>query len=204
MLASDILPPRTVSSRGMKRMLDRLETDSPGNYIFKLLPHPPSFLRSKRGTRSAAEQGGQGEERGAAQSQPITKINVNPRFRLPLAPQIRFELPHRIGILIHQNSRHTLRTPTSHRTPIPHQIRDRNHRPRNPPPVHRPTPPRRHHPHPLRLRSHRHRPRRDHHRQARPTPAGSPTDTAPADNPPTASNAPEKNGPANSSTNPHA
>ena len=38
MLASDILPPRTVSSRGMKGMLDRLQTDSPGNYNFKLLP----------------------------------------------------------------------------------------------------------------------------------------------------------------------
>ncbi|MCY4474601.1 MAG: Vms1/Ankzf1 family peptidyl-tRNA hydrolase [Chloroflexi bacterium] len=38
-LASDILPPRTVSSRGMKGMLDRLETDSPGQYIFKLVPH---------------------------------------------------------------------------------------------------------------------------------------------------------------------
>ena len=45
MLPSDILPPRTVSSRGIKRMLDRLETDSPNQYTFKLIP--PS--RSVRG-----------------------------------------------------------------------------------------------------------------------------------------------------------
>ena len=38
MLASDILPPRTVSSRGMMGMLKRLETDTPNNYIFKLIP----------------------------------------------------------------------------------------------------------------------------------------------------------------------
>ena len=41
-LASDILPPRTVSSRGMMGMLRRLETDSPGNHIFKLVPPSPS------------------------------------------------------------------------------------------------------------------------------------------------------------------
>ena len=44
MLASDVLPPRTVSSRGMSAMLKRLETDSPGRYTFKLLP--PSSLNS--------------------------------------------------------------------------------------------------------------------------------------------------------------
>ncbi len=44
MLASDILPPRTVSSRGMLAMLKRLETDNADNYIFKLLP--PSSLNS--------------------------------------------------------------------------------------------------------------------------------------------------------------
>ena len=61
MLASDILPPRTVSSRGMKGMLNRLETDSRGNYTFKLLPssslnslslsakNPPSFRRGLGG-----------------------------------------------------------------------------------------------------------------------------------------------------------
>ena len=46
MLPSDILPPRTVSSRGMKSMLDRLEEDSAGNYTFKLLP--PSALNDPR------------------------------------------------------------------------------------------------------------------------------------------------------------
>ena len=44
MLASDVLPPRTVSSRGMSAMLKRLETDSPDQYTFKLLP--PSSLNS--------------------------------------------------------------------------------------------------------------------------------------------------------------
>ncbi len=49
-LASDILPPRTVSSRGMMGMLKRLETDSPGDYIFKLLPpNSPSFRRGLGG-----------------------------------------------------------------------------------------------------------------------------------------------------------
>ena len=43
MLASDILPPRSVSSRGMLAMLKRLETDSPNQYTFKLLP--PSALK---------------------------------------------------------------------------------------------------------------------------------------------------------------
>ena len=104
MLASDILPPRTVSSRGMKRMLDRLETDSPGNYIFKLAP-PSPFCEAKGGRGAQRSRGFRGcPEKGAGQSQPITKISVNQRFRLPLAPQIRFELPHRIGILIHQNN----------------------------------------------------------------------------------------------------
>ena len=50
MLASDILPPRTISSRGMMGMLKRLETDSPGNYIFKLVPpNSPSFRRGLGG-----------------------------------------------------------------------------------------------------------------------------------------------------------
>ena len=50
MLASDILPPRTVSSRGMMGMLKRLETDSPNNYIFKLVPpNSPSFRRGLGG-----------------------------------------------------------------------------------------------------------------------------------------------------------
>ena len=50
MLASDILQPRTVSSRGMMAMLKRLETDSPNQYIFKLLPpNSPSFRRGLGG-----------------------------------------------------------------------------------------------------------------------------------------------------------
>ena len=57
LLASDILPPRTVSSRGMMGMLKRLETDSPNNYIFKLVPPSPS--RSARG-RERAQRCSQG------------------------------------------------------------------------------------------------------------------------------------------------
>ena len=59
MLASDIRPPRTVSSRGMKGMLDRLETDSAGEYTFRLLPpsslHAPSF-RTGLGGRNPSSQ----------------------------------------------------------------------------------------------------------------------------------------------------
>ena len=51
MLASDILPPRTVSSRGMSAMLKRLETDSPDQYTFKLLP--PSSLASSLSLNSS-------------------------------------------------------------------------------------------------------------------------------------------------------
>ena len=50
-LASDILPPRTVSSRGMMSMLKRLETDSPDRYTFKLVP-PPVDLSSVRRERA--------------------------------------------------------------------------------------------------------------------------------------------------------
>ena len=50
LLASDVLPPRTVSSRGMIGMLNRLETDSPGEYAFKLIPpNSPSFKRGLGG-----------------------------------------------------------------------------------------------------------------------------------------------------------
>ncbi len=59
MLASDILPPRTVSSRGMKRMLDRLENDSPGNYRFHLLP-ADTTTSSRRKPGSRAERTGIG------------------------------------------------------------------------------------------------------------------------------------------------
>ena len=65
MLASDILPPRSVSSRGMKGMLDRLETDSAGNYKFKLLPPsalPSSFPR-RREPRGVVTGGGSSPSR---------------------------------------------------------------------------------------------------------------------------------------------
>ena len=57
MLTSDILPPRTVSSRGMKRMLDRLETDSPGDYTFKLTPSDSLPLRSGRDSPPSFRRG---------------------------------------------------------------------------------------------------------------------------------------------------
>ncbi len=59
LLPSDILPPRTVSSRGMMAMLKRLETDSPNNYIFKLVPpssldrFSPASGRNAEGKRGA-------------------------------------------------------------------------------------------------------------------------------------------------------
>ena len=62
MLASDILPPRTVSSRGMAAMLKRLETDSPNNYIFKLIPSPFCEAKGGRGAqRSRGFTGRSGE-----------------------------------------------------------------------------------------------------------------------------------------------
>ncbi len=48
-LASDVLPPRNVSSRGMLKMFDRLESDSAGGYIIKTLRsdelHPVDISR---------------------------------------------------------------------------------------------------------------------------------------------------------------
>ena len=60
MLASDILPPRTVSSRGMLAMLKRLETDSPGNYQFKLVPPPLRFSPARGG--NAEGKGGPNDD----------------------------------------------------------------------------------------------------------------------------------------------
>ena len=57
MLASDILPPRTVSSRGMMAMLKRLETDSPNQYTFKLQPADSPSLRSGRDTPPSFRRG---------------------------------------------------------------------------------------------------------------------------------------------------
>ena len=77
MLASDILPPRTVSSRGMLAMFKRLEEDSAGNYIFKLIPSP--FCEAKggrevqrsmglklRGERVSPANGGNAEGKGGS------------------------------------------------------------------------------------------------------------------------------------------
>ena len=103
MLASDILPPRTVSSRGMKRMLDRLETDSPNNYFFKLVPPSPS--RSVRGREQAKPkrpkkaQGMPGEGRRAGQSQPITKISVISGSDFPWLPKSALNSPTGLAFL---------------------------------------------------------------------------------------------------------
>ena len=84
MLASDILPPRTVSSRGMMGMLNRLETAPLSNYIFKLIP--------SIGPRNAERQS------------PKILESFKSRFRrLVLASQIGFEITYRISFVVHQN-----------------------------------------------------------------------------------------------------
>ena len=134
MLPSDILPPRTVSSRGMKGMLDRLETDSPGQYTFKLLP--PSAIKDFP-LPSAGEGQGEGErvgkgtggqplsprERGASaasgvctgrcgqgQSQPITKISAISGSDWSWLPKSALNSPTGLALL------HT-KTPDSQFTP---------------------------------------------------------------------------------------
>ena len=98
MLASDILPPRTVSSRGMLAMLKRLETDSPGNYTFKLTPSPS---RSARGREQAQRrsQGMPGEGRQAGQSQPITKISAISGSDFPYLPKSALNSPTGLAFL---------------------------------------------------------------------------------------------------------
>ena len=65
MLASDILPPRTISSRGMMGMLQRLETDSPNQYTFKLVPPNPRGL----GRGPSPSQSARGREQAQRRSQ---------------------------------------------------------------------------------------------------------------------------------------
>ena len=134
MLPSDILPPRTVSSRGMKGMLDRLETDSPGQYTFKLLP--PSAIKDfplppvGEGQGEGEQVGkGTGEpplslgERGASaasgvctgrcgqgQSQPITKISAISGSDWSWLPKSALNSPTGLALL------HT-KTPDSQFTP---------------------------------------------------------------------------------------
>ena len=52
MLASDILPPRTISSRGMMGMLKRLETDSPNQLHLQTRSSLP--FAKRKGTRASA------------------------------------------------------------------------------------------------------------------------------------------------------
>ena len=52
LLASDVMPPRMVSSRGMMGMLSRLESDSAGDYIFKLHPPTSTFFVNRAGVCS--------------------------------------------------------------------------------------------------------------------------------------------------------
>ena len=96
MLASDILPPRTVSSRAMLAMLKRLETDSPRNYTFKLLP--PNSLSFRRGLGGGApDQPLSLRERGASERSDVSgvcpgrsgEVDITPRGntrRLPRTP----------------------------------------------------------------------------------------------------------------------
>ena len=125
MLASDILPPRTVSSRGMKRMLDRLENNSPGNYTFKLIPSPfceakggrgaqrsrglggsTSPSRSVRGREQAkrSSQGMPGDGRRAGQSHPITKISVISGSDFPWLPKSALKSPTGLAFLYTKTS----------------------------------------------------------------------------------------------------
>ena len=97
MLASDILPPRTVSSRGVKRMLDRLENDSPGNYIFKLAP-PSPFCEAKGGRGAQRSRGFKGRS-GAGQSEPITKISVISGSDFPYLPKSALKSPTGLAFL---------------------------------------------------------------------------------------------------------
>ncbi len=116
MLASDILPPRTVSSRGMKRMLDRLQTDSPNQYTFKLLPpDSPSFRRGLGGGPSPSRsprdhhqgreqakrrsQGMPGEDHGDEQSKPTTKISVIRGSDFPWLPKSALNSPTGLAFL---------------------------------------------------------------------------------------------------------
>ncbi len=88
MLASDILPPRTVSSRGMLAMLKRLETDSLGNYRFHLLPaDTPTSSRRKPGPS------------GAGQSQPITNISAISGSDFPWLPKSALNSPNGLAFL---------------------------------------------------------------------------------------------------------
>ena len=52
LLASDVMPPRMISSRGMMGMLSRLESDSAGDYIFKLHPPTSTFFANRAGVCS--------------------------------------------------------------------------------------------------------------------------------------------------------
>ena len=96
MLASDILPPRTVSSRGMSAMLKRLEEDSGGNYIFKLVPPSPLKVSPARGGNVRRTKGGQG---AADQSQPITKISVISGSDFPWLPKSALNSPTGLAFL---------------------------------------------------------------------------------------------------------
>ena len=96
MLASDILPPRTVSSRGMKRMLDRLQTDSPGNYVFKLAP-PSPFCEAKGGRgaqRSRGFTGRRGDEITAHHSN-----HINHSSDFPYLPKSALNSPTGLAFL---------------------------------------------------------------------------------------------------------
>ena len=140
MLTSDILPPRTVSSRGMMAMLKRLEEDSGDNYTFKLVPPP---------LKVSLACGGNAEGKGG----PINATNW------AWLPKSALTSPTGLAFLYTKTDQMPIGHPRlAIAPPFPIQSQVRNHRPRNPNPVHKPTPAPRHHPHPLRLRRHRHRP----------------------------------------------
>ena len=136
MLTSDILPPRTVSSRGMMAMLKRLEEDSGDNYTFKLVPPP---------LKVSPACGGNAEGKGG----PIDATNW------AWLPKSALTSPTGLAFLYTKTENTPYQPRLAIAPPFPIQSEVRNHRPRNLNPIHRPSPPHRHHPHPIRLRSHR-------------------------------------------------
>ncbi len=129
MLASDILPPHTVSSRGMAAMLKRLETDSPGNYIFKLIPSPFCEAKGGRGaqwsrgfTRRSGEaspaRGGNAEGKGGPAWSWLPKSALNSSTGLaflytktdntPYQPRLAIAPPFPIKSEVETTDRETL------------------------------------------------------------------------------------------------
>ena len=92
MLASDILPPRSASSRGMKRMLDRLQPTPPASIVSTSLP-PDTTTSSRR------EPGSRGDGPGDEVQGPSFKSHKS-QFRLvPWLPDSASKSPTGLAFL---------------------------------------------------------------------------------------------------------